>query len=289
MEGLDCAIANAEVAYSPYVKVFPFSICALAGVLGAQNVLFGKIVAELILESFVGDTQFVYVMTYVYMGCLLASIGSQLHFLARALEHCDAMYVVPVFQCFWVTTSTIGGAMFFQEFSGFSGQQKVLFPLGIVITLCGVLILSRRKMGKHVSTGGVGSVHIDLEDDDARSGARLIDPARVDFSSGAFEQEEAKAAQPTYTHTGKRNSLSSYLQHREYRLRTASQASALSMGSPLKVGSLLDPWLTAFNDLGSVRDAGTPRTQPQPQPQPQPQTQTQTQQLRQGLLSEDRM
>jgi hypothetical protein len=90
----------------------------------------------------------IYPLTYVFLACMFISIFSQLHFLAKALQEFDAMYVVPVFQCFFISVSTIAGAAYFGEFSEFDVAQACSFPLGIGLTLFGVYILSSRDMSK---------------------------------------------------------------------------------------------------------------------------------------------
>lgn len=64
----------------------------------------------------------------------------------------DALYVVPVFQCFFILVSVVGGAAYFNEFASFRLLQIVFFPTGIVLTLTGVQILSARKMSKPLSS-----------------------------------------------------------------------------------------------------------------------------------------
>jgi hypothetical protein len=57
---------------------------------------------------------------YVFLVAMFCTIFAQLHFLALALSMFDALYVVPVFQCFFIGVSTLGGATYFQEFNKFS-------------------------------------------------------------------------------------------------------------------------------------------------------------------------
>ena len=47
IQALDARIAELEVKYQPYEKLHPFSYCALSGCLGAQSILFGKMVTQL--------------------------------------------------------------------------------------------------------------------------------------------------------------------------------------------------------------------------------------------------
>jgi len=126
----------------------------LSGVFGGQNVLFGKMVAVLLGMSFSGNNQFGNPFTWLFLVCMFVSIFSQLHWMAVALSYFDALYVVPVFQCFFITVTTVGGGAFFLEFEKFSVVAWILFPLGILVTLLGVRLLSLRNVSEGADRAG---------------------------------------------------------------------------------------------------------------------------------------
>lgn len=140
--------------YNKFARFHGLSYLALSGMFGANSILFGKSVSELLKVSFGGNNQFTHVLTYVFLGCMLGCIFSQLHFMAKALKLFDAMYCVPVFQCFFISLSTIAGGCYFYEFSDFDSLQWGMFTLGLLITLLGVYVMSMRV--KH--TASVDSV-----------------------------------------------------------------------------------------------------------------------------------
>lgn len=142
----DINITEMEKEYKKYEKLHPFSYCAVAGIFGGGNMLFGKMVAEMLGATFKGCGQMQYVQTWVFIFLMVSSIYLQIIFLAKGLSFFDAMYVVPVFECIFIVCSTIGGAAFFQEFSSFSWLQSIFFPLGICSTLLGVMLLTMRQM-----------------------------------------------------------------------------------------------------------------------------------------------
>jgi len=150
MEDENKKIQELELQYSKYEKVHPFCLCALSGVFGGQSVMFGKMVAELISTSIDGEVQILNLWFPLFLISMFLCVFSQLHFLAVALNFFDALYCVPVFQCFFISVSTIGGASFFGEFGRFSTTQAVLFPIGLIMTLTGVIVLSSRKMGRQI-------------------------------------------------------------------------------------------------------------------------------------------
>ena len=89
--------------YSGYKKIHPFCYALLSGMLGAQSVLFAKSTAELFEESVSGEFQFHKPVSWAILAAMLCCIFSQLHWMAKGLEHFDALYIVPVFQCFFIT------------------------------------------------------------------------------------------------------------------------------------------------------------------------------------------
>jgi hypothetical protein len=146
---LQCeTIKSLELEYEKYEKLHPLCLCALSGLFGGQSMLFGKIVSELFSQTIWGNNQ----ITFLFFICLVSmgiTVVCQLHFFALALSLFDAMYCVPIFQCFFISISTISGALFFDEFSQFSQLQSVMFPIGLLITFLGVKILSARKMNTY--------------------------------------------------------------------------------------------------------------------------------------------
>ena len=147
VEEIERSIDEKKEAYAPFEKVHPLLYCALSGLFGGQSVLMAKTVAILLRATIEGENQFTLGLTYVFLFAMVFTIVVQTHYLATALKYFDALYVVPVFQCFWITGSTAGGAIFYQELKDFNVLQSIMFPLGIVVTLCGVLAMSVRDMG----------------------------------------------------------------------------------------------------------------------------------------------
>lgn len=142
---LDANILHLTNRYKPYVKIHPFAYCSLSGICGGNSILFGKMVAECLKSTIEGMNQMLNGWFYLYLFAMFSFICMQLHFLALGLAIFDALYVVPVFQCFFIVVSTIGGAAFFLEFNEFDITQCIIFPLGILMTIVGVYMLSVRS------------------------------------------------------------------------------------------------------------------------------------------------
>lgn len=152
--------------------------------MGGQAILFAKTAGE-IFKSIVifGHTDELHnVATYSVPFLLAITLVLQLAWVNKGLEYFDALYVIPVFQCFWITSSVVGGIVYFDEFKvrpapppppppstprtafahspncvfrccccrcccclqGLSPLQISIFCLGLLLTLAGVLALSQR-------------------------------------------------------------------------------------------------------------------------------------------------
>lgn len=60
--------------------------------------------------------------------------------------YCGVHTTQPMFSVTVSVLSIVTGAVFFNEISGFSTQQLVFFPAGVLVTLCGVYLLSQREV-----------------------------------------------------------------------------------------------------------------------------------------------
>jgi hypothetical protein len=96
------------------------------------------------------ENQFAYPVTYFIILAMLATIFMQLHWLTVGLQWFDAVFVIPVFQCLFITVTIIGGAVYFKELSSFGLLQSVMFPLGVGFILFGIILLSQRDMSKKI-------------------------------------------------------------------------------------------------------------------------------------------
>ena len=171
--------------YQKLVRWHPFSYSALSGVFGANSVLFAKSTTELIRLTAEGENQFGYPLTYVIIGAMFTCIISQTHFLAHGLQFFDALYIIPVFQCFFITFSILGGAVYFNELASFTVVQWVVFLGAVGITLFGVILLSARDMS---GTPGGGELLEDDSVDEAKVPGQLEDGSAAGSMGGPKAQ-----------------------------------------------------------------------------------------------------
>lgn len=168
-------------------KLHRFLYPAVSGVVGAQSVLFGKCTAEILKGSLVSHhhssnstltaaSVFAHPMTWFILLMMLSCILIQIRSLNRGLQLFDALYVVPIFQTFWILVSVLGGLVFFDEWEHFSALQAIFFPIGILLTVRGVVELSRRSgdtsLGRRHSGSRRGD---DLNADDDEHNIRHVE------------------------------------------------------------------------------------------------------------------
>lgn len=78
--------------------------------------------------TFRGDNQLAFFGTYVIVGTMALTIMMETHWLATGLMFFDALYIVPTFTVFFVLSSVVSGAVYFQELRNFTWFQWIMFP-----------------------------------------------------------------------------------------------------------------------------------------------------------------
>ena len=107
-----------------------------------------KCIAELVKVSTSdgGVNEFAQPTTYCFLLILLVSNVSEIYWMQRALQMFDALIVVPLFTVTVSMLSIVTGIIFFDELKTFTWTQFVLFPVGVLVTLSGVYLLSQREV-----------------------------------------------------------------------------------------------------------------------------------------------
>lgn len=131
-----------------WTKYHRFGYSAAAGIMGAQSVLFAKCTSTLFRTMIIhGDIMFVHPGTYGVLVGLGITIFFQIRWLNSGLRLFPALYVVPVFQSFWILVSVISGMIFFQEYQGVMDAPLNAFGFcaGLALTITGVYFLSQKS------------------------------------------------------------------------------------------------------------------------------------------------
>jgi hypothetical protein len=148
---IDC-VRTPGIAFSGsrLEKCHRFSFAAVAGTMGAQSVLLCKCCAVMLQDTLAGTTNmFLYPTTYAVLFGVGVSVYFQVKWLNDGLLQYDALFILPVFQAFWILVSVISGMIYFDEFREVFRTPKsaILFPLGVLLSISGVVLLSQRTDG----------------------------------------------------------------------------------------------------------------------------------------------
>jgi len=119
---------------------YPF----LAGTFGAHSVMFAKSTAEVVKQTARGENQFDHPASYFLIFFLFTFLFLQMRILNEGLSKADALIIVPVYQVCWVMMNTVVGMVYFEDYKDMIPWHTVLFLFGVVITLGGVFLLSKR-------------------------------------------------------------------------------------------------------------------------------------------------
>jgi hypothetical protein len=126
-------------------RLLRFSYPGLAGSIGGFTAAYAKASIELIKTSILGDNQFTHIGTYFIIFVMGGSVCLQIKFLNAGLKRYETMYIVPVYQVFWIISGILAGMFYFHEVEGLSEKEVRLFSLGVGISITGIILHSKRN------------------------------------------------------------------------------------------------------------------------------------------------
>lgn len=135
----------------PHVRIgrfTAFTFAILPAILSSFNALFSKICGELVLTTAKGDNQFVKWQTYLFIAVFIVVDVAQIIYLQRALKGFSALLIIPLYQVCLTVFGVTSGGIYFKEFWNFDDKPTyypIIFVLGILISIVGVFVLTRRN------------------------------------------------------------------------------------------------------------------------------------------------
>lgn len=144
-------------------RLLRFTYPALAGSIGGNTAVYAKASIELVKTTIKGNNQFMYVGTYFLIALMIVCVVAQLKFLNGALKRYESLYVVPVYQVFWIACGVLGALFYFNEVASISGRDMGMFALGAIISVFGILFHSMRKAPQD-PTVGPEDLEVDCDD-----------------------------------------------------------------------------------------------------------------------------
>lgn len=177
-----------SIAEMKKTRVRPFLYASIGGTAGAFSVTFAKAFVELIKATIQSHNEFLTPGPYVVIIFLVGFSLMQVHYLNKGLQMFDALFIVPIYQTFWIVGNVFGGIMYYQEYRDFSLTDAIMFPLGISITLGGMGILATQSKDRK-------SYDFIAPEDEAN----ITDEERLRLNSDLEEYVDEYADQPTLT------------------------------------------------------------------------------------------
>merc|ERR1711935_232382 len=99
-EGAEVACVSKRLATNFPVR--PFLYASIGGVAGSFAVTFAKAFVELIKATIADKNEFVTPGPYVVTIFLISFSLMQVHYLNKGLQLFDALFIVPIYQTFWI-------------------------------------------------------------------------------------------------------------------------------------------------------------------------------------------
>lgn len=134
-------------------RLLRFTYPALAGSIGGNTAVYAKASIELVKTTIKGDNQFIYGGTYFLIILMVVCVVGQLKFLNGGLKRYESLFVVPVYQVFWIGNGVMGALFYFNEVDSISSRDLGLFFLGAIVSVFGILLHSTRKAPADPSVG----------------------------------------------------------------------------------------------------------------------------------------
>jgi hypothetical protein len=130
------------------VRCRPLLYAFCAGGFGGVGNMFLKAGGELAAGAFTADSNSVgaWSTPHPYYNLVLALVFCvlQLANINQGLRRYSAIMFLPMYNTCFVLLAGYTGALMYREFAKYSTLQWVLFPTGVSITLCGILIMTRK-------------------------------------------------------------------------------------------------------------------------------------------------
>jgi len=153
---------------------------SLPGALGGLNITLTKSTFSVIIgqandHGFVGI--FISPILYALAGVLIGTYVLQMKSTVDGLELCSAMIVISTQAVSEMITATLGGILFFQDYTQFKAWSASVFCTGNFLALCGVGILAyNRAMDEDAAMQAEAEANSKLTDDD---GNKIDDDGNV--------------------------------------------------------------------------------------------------------------
>ena len=78
----------------------------------------------------------------ILVGCIAFS---QIFVLNRGLGKHSSLLIIPVFTGTFISANIVGGGILYKEFANASLQERYAYSFGLLLVICGVLVLTLKE------------------------------------------------------------------------------------------------------------------------------------------------
>jgi multidrug transporter EmrE-like cation transporter len=121
------------------------SMAYLPAITASWMNLTAKSVMALLKQTVTGKNYFIYFETYLILVGLIISTVITLRFVSQMMKIFEAMLIVPIYQCLFIVGLILVSAFYFDDFSGLSSVNLIVFLVSIGICFVGIFLLTQQK------------------------------------------------------------------------------------------------------------------------------------------------
>ena len=179
LELIDLFFSTTNAVYAAAVACFlyaakvglrahrPAFYALLSGAFGGHSVLCFKICTETFQSSIVDvnasdfETNFVFRPFFALMMLLtVMNVVLQIFYLNKAFSHHgEALFVLPIFQTFWVLFSILTGLIYFNDFKAIGDVHRAMFVCSVMTSILGLYVLLRHHTRNARATADTPLAH----------------------------------------------------------------------------------------------------------------------------------
>ena len=132
-----------ETRFERFCKIYlPFIFCFTSSIVGVQTPILGKSMSLMLRDTILGNNQFNKPYPYI-LGVFFIFFGSiWVYRYNTALKKYNILYAMPVITACYITLNIVGGGIYFEEFVNFDVVRWILFSLGGVFIVVGIILIS---------------------------------------------------------------------------------------------------------------------------------------------------
>merc|ERR1712232_411734 len=166
--------------------VLPITYTLYSAIVGTQQCVQAKCLAELVEALLLGANIFTHWFTYAVLVAWIFMAAFWVRRLNNALSMYDPQFFIPLMMSCFIVIAVLSGGIFFQEFVVFSVLQWIFFWGGIAVMLIGLVLLASAQLPSE-SDSQVDFIAVEME-----SSKSVVAPLESDLrldSSGNGLQE----------------------------------------------------------------------------------------------------